>query len=402
MVQLGITTYIKNQAYHSLFDGKRVALIANHSSCTERFERTIDILSEKTQLVKIFSPEHGVYGTAQAGEEVSSAIDKKTNIPIISAYSSSKEISQTDLYDVDILALDIQDVGLRFYTYIYTMANGIKAANERGIPFVVFDRPNPLGADFIQGNLIEAECDSFVGRYKLPQRYGMTIGELARYICLYENITIPLHVIPLENWKRDMSFEQTSLPWVLPSPNIPTMDTLRAYCGTCLIEGTNLSEGRGTTKPMEFIGAPWIQNETSLVTKLTECMVDNNIIGIHFRPHKFIPTFSKHKNSVCNGFQIYICPSEKKTVRIIEAIALVIDFIRSEYKNDFSFNPPPNSGSRYFIDMLSGSTVFRSADVKTYIQSLREGSKAFCKSLLQMKMSDGSPVLLYEGNVCYE
>lgn len=402
MVSSGIETFIQDSSYHSLFFGKRTALLTNYTACTRSFKTTVDVLQEKTTLVKLFTPEHGLYGAMQAGEPVVSHTDAMTGLSVISMYSDSKEIPHAELRDIDVLACDIQDVGLRFYTYIYTMAYGIKAAAKWGIPFVIFDRPNPFGGDFIHGNQIDKSCTSFVGKYGLPQRYGMTIGELARYISVYEKIKTPIYIIPLTGWTRTMTFDDTGLPWILPSPNLPTLDSLFAYYGTCLVEGTNLSEGRGTTKPMECIGAPWIQNEKKLAQKLSDYMHEKGIVGLQFRPHKFIPTFSKYAHELCNGFQLYSDPALKKRAPILEATVLLLNLIKQEYPSDFLFCTLPNDNTSFFIDRLSGSSSFRKKNATLYLQEIQNGSKFFFEILHHMTWHDGSPLLLYEGDIGYE
>lgn len=242
--------------------GKKVGLITNPTAITRDYRHALDAMLEAgIDVVKVYGPEHGVRGTEQAGEEPGSFEDPRTGLPFINLYNKQPE-EMIPLFDgVDVLVFDIQDVGTRFYTYIYTMAYAMEAAAEAGKPFIVLDRPNPIGGDKVEGPVLDPEYRSFVGLYPIPQRHGMTAGELAR---LFNGEFFPregkkkvdLTVITMKGWKRHQRYEDTGLPWVLPSPNMPTTDTALVYPGTGMIEGTNLSEGRGTTRPFELLGLP--------------------------------------------------------------------------------------------------------------------------------------------------
>ena len=256
--------------------GKKVGLITNPTAITRDYRHALDaMLDAGIQVVKVYGPEHGVRGTEQAGEEPGSFEDPRTGLPFINLYGKQPE-EMIPLFDgVDVLVFDIQDVGTRFYTYIYTMAYAMEAAAEAGKPFIVLDRPNPIGGEKVEGPVLDPAYRSFVGLFPIPQRHGMTVGELAR---LFNEEFFPkegkkkadLTVIAMKGWKRNQLYEDTGLPWVIPSPNMPTTDTALVYPGTGMIEGTNLSEGRGTTRPFELLG-PYIRGGTGGSAEQGKC-----------------------------------------------------------------------------------------------------------------------------------
>jgi uncharacterized protein YbbC (DUF1343 family) len=284
--------------------GKRVGLITNHTGIDSKGKSTIDILAEtdKTKLAAIFAPEHGVRGEAEAGEKVSSDTDAKTGLPIHSLYGKTLKPTREMLEGIDVLVYDIQDVGVRFYTYISTMAYAMEAAAENGLEFVVLDRPNPIGGMAVEGPVLEKESSSFVGLYPIPVRYGMTIGELAKLFNEEFGIRAQLKVVEMEGWQRDMWFDDTGLPWVKPSPNIPTLASATVYPGTCFIEGfVNVSEGRGTDHPFEWIGAPWIDGKV-----LAQGLEALRLPGVTFRACEFTPESSKNAGKCCSGIEVSV------------------------------------------------------------------------------------------------
>ncbi|MBI4545074.1 MAG: DUF1343 domain-containing protein [Gemmatimonadetes bacterium] len=258
----------------SLLGGRRVGLITNHTGVGQftgaarevAAATSIDLLHQHPgiELVALYSPEHGVQGRAQAGAAVASGRDAKTGLPIYSLYAPGgvRKPTAAMLEGVEVLAFDIQDIGARYYTYVWTMALAMQAAAEHGIRFVVLDRPNPIGGELVQGNVLEAEQASFVGLYPVPMRHGLTPGELARLIRGEFGVPVELTVVPAQGWRRGMWFEDTGLPWIPPSPNMPSVESATHYPGTCLFEGTNLSVGRGTPIAFQQIGAPWLDAET--------------------------------------------------------------------------------------------------------------------------------------------
>ena len=293
-----VTLGIENiDEYLNIFDGKRVGLITNPTGITSDFKSSIDVLREKTSLVALFSPEHGVRASIQAGMKLDTYVDEETNITVYSLYGKDKKPSKEVMDKIDVMAIDIQDNGSRYYTFIYTMAYAMMACKEYNKKFVVFDRPNPINGIKVEGNHLDVEkYRSFVGYYDIPQRHGMTIGELALLFNKEFKIDCDLSIIPLKGWKREMDYLDTNLPWIIPTPNIPTIATCYTYNATCIFEGTNFAEGRGTTTPFELIGAPYVKSE-NLARELNEYHLE----GVYFRPQWFTPTFSKYANQLCGG-----------------------------------------------------------------------------------------------------
>jgi uncharacterized protein YbbC (DUF1343 family) len=259
------------------------------------------------------------------------------------------------LQDIDVLVIDIQDVGSRLYTYLYTMAYCMQSCAQYGKTFVVFDRPNPLGGEVVEGNLIQEGFTSFVGLYPIPYRYGLTIGETAAFFQSEFQIQCDLHVIPMSGWKRDMFYEDTGLPWILPSPNMPTVDTAFVYNSTCIFEGTNVSEGRGTTKPFEFVGAPWLD-----ANRLADTMNGYCLAGVLFRPVYFTPTFSKHTNDLCKGVQLHI--TDRKSFHPVETGLYLLKTVKDQSGDNFHYLEPYTASGKPMIDYNTGSDYIRTHD----------------------------------------
>jgi uncharacterized protein YbbC (DUF1343 family) len=280
-----------------LVKGKRVGLITNHTGVFRRavgqeagtpreLDTSIDSLFESpdVDLVALFGPEHGIRGQAEAGAEIEGGRDQKTGLPIYSLYGKTLRPTAEMLKGIDVLLFDMEDVGARYYTYPSTMAYAMEAAGAAGIPFVVLDRPNPIRGDVVQGDVLDTAFSSFVGLYPVPMRHGMTLGELARMYVGVFGIHVDLHVVPMDGWRRDMSFDQTGLPWVPPSPNIPSLESALAYPGTCLFEGTPLSVGRGTERAFQWVGAPWLDG-----AQLADTLNGYHFEGVRFEPATFTP-----------------------------------------------------------------------------------------------------------------
>ena len=284
LVRPGIEVLLADSLH--LVRGLRVGLVTNHTGIDSEGILTIDRLDEHPEidLVALYSPEHGIRGTEEAGIRVADEIDPDTGLPIHSLYGSTLKPTQAMLEGVDILLFDIQDIGTRYYTYVYTMALAMEAAGEAGIPFLVLDRPNPIGGLLVQGNVLEPDLASFVGMYPIPMRHGMTPGELARLFRDEFAIPADLLVVPAEGWRREMLFPDTGLPWRAPSPNMPDVESALHYPGTCLFEGTELSVGRGTDRAFQWIGAPWLDGE-----ELARAMVALGLPGVDFHPVRFTP-----------------------------------------------------------------------------------------------------------------
>ncbi|MEQ2129009.1 DUF1343 domain-containing protein [Caldanaerobacter subterraneus KAk] len=349
MVKCGVDLLEK---YKKLFKGKRIGLITSPSGVNQDMKSTIEIFHENFNLTALFSPEHGVRGEFQAGEKVKGYVDERTGVKVYSLYGDTKKPTPEMLEEIDVLVIDVQDVGSRYYTYLYTMAYAMEACKENGKEFVVLDRPNPIGGLKVEGNILDTKFRSFVGWYPIPQRYGLTIGEIAHLFNKEFGINCDLHVVKLESWKRDMYYDETGLLWVNPSPNISSLDAAVLYSGTCLFEGTNISEGRGTTRPFEIIGAPWIDPY-----KLADSMNKKGLKGVVFRPVYFIPSFSKHKGQLCKGVQIHV--KDRKAVDSVEVgIKLLYEIIRQSGEN-FEWLPPYGESNVYFIDLLAGTDELR-------------------------------------------
>lgn len=334
--------------YMNLFENKRVGLITNPTGIDHMFRSTIDLLSEKVNLTALFSPEHGIRGNLQAGVHLEPYEDEKTGIMVYSLYGNTRKPTPEMLEGLDVLVFDMQDVGARFYTYLYTMAYAMIACKEQNKTFIVLDRPNPLGGIKVEGNILDLTYRSFVGYYELPQRFGLTIGELALLFNDVYKIGCILHVVPMEGWKRSMIYQDTGLPWVLPSPNIPTPETVFPYVGTCIFEGTNLSEGRGTTKPFHLIGAPWLCPD-----EVIDRFNTYQLRGIMLRKHYFTPMFSKHQNALCAGIEFHVMDHEKAD---LVYAGMVLFKIIKDIHPEFELLPPFREGSHPFINLLVGDT----------------------------------------------
>ncbi|MEX2472668.1 MAG: DUF1343 domain-containing protein [Gemmatimonadota bacterium] len=266
---------------------RRVGLITNHTGLDRTGRSSIDRLAEHpdVDLVALYSPEHGIEGRAEAGESVASRSDARTGLPIHSLYGETRRPTETMLEGIDVLLFDLQDIGARYYTYVYTMAYAMEEAGRRGIPFVVLDRPNPIGGEAVQGNVLDPAFSTFVGLYPVPMRHGMTPGELARLYAAEFGIDVDLRVAPVAGLTRAMTFGETGLPWVPPSPNIPSVESALAYPGTCLFEGTPLSVGRGTDQAFQWVGAPWLDGEA-----LSAALTAYGFEGVRFEPVTFTPS----------------------------------------------------------------------------------------------------------------
>lgn len=303
-VKLGIDLIEENT---NIFLGKRVGLITNPTGVNSNYKSTIDVLYENdnVDLVALFAPEHGIRGNSQAGGTIGQEKDAITGLTVYSLYGNTKKPTAEMMENIDVLCIDIQDVGARFYTYIYTMAYAMEACKEFGKTFVVFDRPNPIGGK-VEGFILQEEYSSFIGLYPIITRHGMTIGELAKLFNEEFKIGCDLKVIEMQGWTHDLYMDETTVPWINPSPNMPTLDTAIVYTGTGNFEGMNISEGRGTTKPFEFIGAPFI-NPHKWADKLNSLGLE----GVYFRPMYFTPTFEDYANQLCGGVQVHVTDRDK-------------------------------------------------------------------------------------------
>ena len=350
MTEVGLSILFRESL--GIVEGRSIGLITNQTGIDRQFRSNLTLFAEhpKVGLAAIFSPEHGISGSTQAGIRIASAIGKGKQIPIHSLYGETRQPTPDMLTGIDVLVYDIQDVGSRFYTYISTLLRSMRAAAANNVNFIVLDRPNPIRGDRVEGDLLQPAFQSFVGEMATPIRHGMTIGELARF-CQKEldSTSNQLEVVPMHGWRRGMWYDQTGLPWVPPSPNMPTVETATLYPGTCLIEGTNLSEGRGTTKPFEWIGAPWVDPE-----RWADRLNNLGLPGAHFRPIHFTPTFSKYADQECYGVQVHVTDRDK--FKPVDTALHLIAIAQRDYPGQFEFLK--NRG-RYFFDLLAGTDDLR-------------------------------------------
>jgi len=285
----------------SVLRGRRIGLMTNPTGVDHRLRSTIDILHHAYTLTALFSCEHGVRGDVQAGLHIASAPDPETGVMVYSVYGASHHLTDEMLDTFDVLVYDIQDVGARFYTYIYSLSYAMEDCARAGKTVVVLDRPNPLGCDRVEGTLLDERVNSFVGKYAMPTRYGLTVGEYALWVRDYLQLNLELHVAPLLGYARSMRYEDTGLAFVPPSPNCATLHAANTYIGTCIFEGTNVSEGRGTVLPFEYIGAPFI--DAPVLEKKMNAM---KLPGVIFRRAYFTPQFNKHAGAQCAGVQVHL------------------------------------------------------------------------------------------------
>jgi len=329
--QTGIEVLLHDRL--DLIRGRHVGLITNPTGVDRQLVSDVDLLAHTpaVHLVALFGPEHGIRGAHQAGASVGSDRDPVTGLPVYSLYGKTRRPTPAMLQGVDVLVFDIQAVGARFYTYLYTMADAMKAAAAAHIPTIVLDHPNPIGGTKVQGPILDPKFASFVGEYPIPLRYGMTIGELAEFFNGEFHIGADLTVVKMRGWKRSMYYDDTPLQFVMPSPNMPTETTALVYPGMGLVEGTNVSEGRGTTRPFELIGAPWIDAE-----QLSRALNGKRLDGVRFRPVHFTPTFSKYEGKSCNGIEVHVM--DRGTFNPVVVGLTVIATIHDLYSHQFAFN----------------------------------------------------------------
>ena len=360
--------------------GARVGVVCNHASVNRRFEHIVDCLlrAEGVTLKAIFGPQHGFRSDVQDNMvETPHGEDAARRVPVYSLYSETREPTADMLRDVDALVIDLQDIGARIYTFIYTMANCLRAAARHGIPVIVCDRPNPIGGIEVEGQSLASGFESFVGQFAIPMRHGMTIAELAALFNEHFGIGASLELARMERWHRPMYADRTGLPWVMPSPNMPTLDTAVVYPGTVLLEGTMLSEGRGTTRPFELVGAPWIDAD-----RFAGALNALELPGVYFRPAVFEPTFQKHARRTCGGCQIHLLDREAFRP-VVTGVAVIQTFYRLDPAS-FAWRPPPYEyeHDKPPIDILAGSDLLRrqietDVPLEEIVEGWREDEEAF-------------------------
>ena len=395
-VKLGIEVLFEK--YPDLVRGKHVGLITNPTGLDSKLDSIVEIFRAhpEVKLTALYGPEHGVRGNAQAGEYVAFYYDEHFKLPVFSLYGQThkppadmmtnideymrnfdtkhegKQVEAGMMQSVDVMVFDLQDVGTRVYTYIATMANAMSAAAEADIPFIVLDRPNPINGVAMEGPILEyPEHSSFIGLYPIPLRHGMTTGELAQlFNDKFLKKKVKLTVVPMENWTRNEWFDETSLPWVLPSPNLPTLDATTVYPGQVILEGSNLSEGRGTTKPFEIFGAPWIDGLV-LAKKLN----DLHLPGVKFREVWFTPTFSKFKDQLCGGCQLHV--TDRNAYQPIATTLSILSVVKATYGDKLEFHAS-------YIDKVMGTSTVREAlergePAEKIVAATQPGLKEFAK-----------------------
>lgn len=339
--------------------GRRFGLLCHQAAVDSALRPATDLISAAFphQLRCLFSPQHGLYAQKQDNMvESPNEFDARVGAPVFSLYGATREPSSGQLEGIDLLLVDLQDVGCRVYTYIWTLYLALRACSRAGVAVAVLDRPNPLGGLAVEGNLVSDDCRSFVGLAPLPMRHGMTIGEIARFLVRHEGLDVELHVVPMHGWRRHMDFDATGLPWVWPSPNMPTLETARVYPGQVIWEGTNVSEGRGTTRPFEVFGAPYFETEA------VRCAVGQwGLSGFVLREQSFEPTFHKWAGRTCHGFQIHVIDGVLYQP-YLTSLSLLSALLRL-YPEEVAWRDPPYEYEfeRQPIDLILGDRRVRAA-----------------------------------------
>jgi uncharacterized protein YbbC (DUF1343 family) len=381
MVLTGLEALLDN--FPSELSGRRIGILCHASSITGKFEHITEIFyhSPDCRLTAIFGPQHGIHGQTQDNMiEWQSERHSVYNIPLFSLYGEHRKPTARMLEEIDVLLIDLQDVGTRIYTYIWTVKLCMEACSEAGIPVWILDRPNPAGCLPFDGPVLKKEFFTFVGGASIPLCHRMTIGEMAVWLREKYYPGVMLNIVWMKNWKRTLQYNETGLPWVLPSPNMPTFQTTLVYPGTVLIEALNLSEGRGTTLPFELIGAPFINSE-----KLKKNLDRRNLKGCAFRIHNFIPTFHKFARELCNGLQLHVTD-----IRLFKPVATALELfdaiIETSPESSLIFNPPPYEYENHLMpfDILSGDSGMREclvnrSNISVEIERWRSETEEFSK-----------------------
>lgn len=387
-IKLGLEKILDEQL--NLLENLRVGLICNQATVDHRFRHAADLFFEhpKINLTTLFGPQHGIRGDVQDNMiETTHTIDRDTGLPVYSLYSETREPTEEMLRNTDVLVFDLQDVGCRVYTFIYTMANAMKSCAKFGKKFIVLDRPNPIGGIAVEGNVLEAGHESFVGQYPIPMRHGMTVGELAELFNHEFSIGCELDVVKMDNWSREDFYDETDAPWVMPSPNMPTVETAVVFPATVYFEGTQVSEGRGTTRPFEIVGASYIDSR-----EFAEALASLELPGVIFSPVEFLPTFQKQAGQSCGGVFLHV------TDRLIfEPVFTGIAMIKTAfdlYPEEFLWKNPPYEYvfDRNPFDVIAGTTKIR----KMFEQKASwDDLKAFCRTGIDEFLPIREKYLLY-------
>jgi len=390
LVTLGSTVLLNSGRLR----GQRIGIVSNPASVDRTLQHIVDLAlgDERLHVTALFGPQHGFRSDVQDNmiETPHAEFEGggRRRIPLYSLYSDTREPTAEMLRNLDALVIDLQDIGTRIYTYAYTMSNSMRACKRHGVKVIVCDRPNPIGGMEIEGITLEPGCESFVGLFHIPTRHGMTMGELARLFNEHFGIGADLEVVPMAGWSREMYWDQTGLQWVMPSPNIPTLDSAIVFPGTVHLEGTNASEGRGTTRPFELVGAPWIKAE-----KFAGALNARRLPGVCFRPVVFEPTFQKHARVACGGCQIHVV--DRRAFRPVLTGFAVIDEMRAADPVSFAWKPPPYEyePDKQPIDVIAGAQWLREAiDSGERAESIAERWKPSAAEFRELRR----PYLIYQ------
>ncbi len=386
-IKLGIEELLSKHI--DLLRGARVGLVCNQASVDHELRHAADILRDRSEfsLATLFGPQHGIRGEAQDNMvETPHTTDAETGLPVYSLYSETREPTEEMLENIDVIVFDMQDVGCRIYTFIYTLANCMRAAGKFGKRMVVCDRPNPIGGERLAGNVLEAGFASFVGQFPIATRHGMTVCELAQMFRRHWRIECELETVVMDGWSRELWLDETDVPWVMPSPNMPTLETATVFPGTVHLEGTQMSEGRGTTKPFELIGAPYIDP-----VAYRQRLDSYHLPGVSFRSCNFQPTFQKHAGHNCGGVQIHV--RERKEFEPVITGMAAVKAAYEMYKEHFSWKEAPYE---YVYDMNPFDVISGTDKIRNLIEagvSLDKMEKSWEAGLTRFKQQRDASLL---------
>ena len=385
-VHVGLENFLDNPPLWS--KGRKIGLLCHQASVDAGLNHSSTLLHSRfrSDLSCLFSPQHGPYAQKQDNMiESGDWIDESLGIPGFSLYGDTREPLPEHLSLIDMFVVDLQDVGTRVYTYLWTMLLAMRACARQGVTFVVLDRPNPINGFGIEGNLLRRDCYSFIGMAPIPMRHGMTLAELAIMFRDLEDMDLDLHVVKMSGWNRSMYFDQTGLPWVWPSPNMPTLDSAIVYPGQVILEATNISEGRGTTRPFEVFGAPYIDTDI-ILKRLRDWGVIEDNCGFVLRKQNFEPTFNKWSGKLCRGFQIHVLDRSRFSPYLLSLA--VVSAITQEFPDDFSWKPPPYE---YEFDRLPADLILGDRSVKLSVErgsspvTMKSSWEGDVRSFLEMR-----------------
>lgn len=370
-VSFGLEQVLSSE-FCEILAGKRVGLLTHQAAIGEDGQPGFRALARRFNVRILFGPEHGFFGAIQDALPVGDLVEPSTGLPVKSLFGTTRRPDMASLGAIDTLVVDLQDVGVRFYTYATTMAMAMEACAQAGVEVVVLDRPNPIGA-IMQGPMLRESVRSFLGYLPVPLRHGLTIGELALYHQRRANLPLRLRVVPVTGWRRTWTWPSVGRPWQPPSPNLPTYETARLYPGTCLIEGTNLSEGRGTTRPFELIGAPWVEPQ-----RLADRLAEFELPGVLFTPVFFEPTFGKYQGLLCGGVQVHVTDETQLDPLLVGLN--IICATRDLWPDQFQWQQDPETKKPLF-DLLIGDPAVRARIEVEAVGNLRSAKSGLLDTL---------------------